>query len=44
MGIFNVGLRVCAQDALDVWWQFAKFLNTAFRLNHPVKAMRFRKC
>jgi hypothetical protein len=32
--------RLACRASLDVWWyrgQFAKFLNTAFRLNHPVK-------
>lgn len=43
----NVRIRVCAQYALDVWWyrdQFAKLLNTALRLNHLVKAIRFCEC
>jgi hypothetical protein len=38
VSIFDVRLRVCAQHALNAWWycdQFAEFLNTAFRLNHP---------
>jgi hypothetical protein len=42
-----VCLRVCPQHALDAWWlgdQFAKLLKAAFRLNHPVKPMRFCKC
>jgi hypothetical protein len=44
--IFNVRLRICARRTLGLWWyrdQFAKLLNTAFRLNHPVKAIRFRE-
>src|SRR5437667_9925830 len=47
VSIFNVRLSVCAQDPLDVWWhldQFAKLPNTAFRPNHPVKAIRFYEC